>query len=205
MKPPLKIWLINPFEYISVTKALVIGSFIIILSGILNSFSNSHFDGVIDFHTGTKENYTIIYHILEGFIDVIVFSVLLYISALITSGSKIRFIDVLGMQSYARTPFILASIIPLVYSMKTIFAYFEATRNGTTLPEVSYFDWFLFGLNSIISIGLIVWIVARMWKAYAVSCNTKGTKAIVSFILSFIAAEIIIKITLSSISEYFIK
>ena len=44
-----------------------------------------------------------------------------------------------------------------------------------------------------IAILMIIWMVALMYKAYTVSCNIKGPKAIVTFIVSLIGAEIFSK------------
>jgi hypothetical protein len=38
---------------------------------------------------------------------------------------------------------------------------------------------------------MLVWMVALMYRAYSVSCNTKGGKAIGSFIAALIIAEIL--------------
>ena len=41
---------------------------------------------------------------------------------------------------------------------------------------------------------MIIWMVALMYKAYAVSCNVKGAKAIGTFIASLILAKVVSKI-----------
>ncbi len=51
-KKSLKTWLFNPFYYIAGGKALVFGIIIILATGIIGFFSNSHFDVVLDFLTG---------------------------------------------------------------------------------------------------------------------------------------------------------
>jgi hypothetical protein len=40
---------------------------------------------------------------------------------------------------------------------------------------------------------MIIWTVALMYRAYAVSCNIKGVKAVVTFIVSLIGAEALSK------------
>jgi hypothetical protein len=37
-------------------------------------------------------------------------------------------------------------------------------------------------------------MVALMYKAYTVSCNIKGSKAIITFIISLIGAEVLSKV-----------
>ena len=204
MKPPLKIWLINPFEYISETKALIIGIAIITISNIINSSTFSHFDGLIDYHLYDDSKFPMIYHILESAISLLVFSIALYISGRLISKSKIRFIDVIGMQALARTPFLITACIPLFYSIEPIISYFDAQKNNTTLPNIPMLDWIFFTIYAITMLGLIVWLVALMWNAFKVSCNVKGKNAIIGFIIAFIISDIIIKLSLHSIKDYFI-
>ena len=45
-------WLFNPFRFIAGFQALLIGLAIILLSGFIGSFGNTHFDGVLDVHKG---------------------------------------------------------------------------------------------------------------------------------------------------------
>ena len=146
----------------------------------------------------------LIYHILESAISLLLFSVALYICGRIISKSKIRFIDVIGMQAFARTPFLIAACIPLFYSIEPMIAYFDAKKNNTTLPIMPMIDWITFIIYVITAIGLVVWLVALMWNAFKVSCNVKGNKAVIGFIIAFIISDIIIKIALHYIKDYFI-
>jgi len=47
-------WLFDPFRFIAGFKALLLGLAIILISVFVGSFSNTHFDGVLDVHTGLK-------------------------------------------------------------------------------------------------------------------------------------------------------
>ena len=49
------------------------------------------------------------------------------------------------------------------------------------------------------SFALLCWTVVLMYKAYSVSCNIKGAKAIVSFIIGLIIAEVLSKVALSGV------
>ena len=46
-------WLFNPFQFIAGGSALLVGLIIMLVSAYLGSLSNTHFDGVLDFHSGT--------------------------------------------------------------------------------------------------------------------------------------------------------
>ncbi len=55
-------------------------------------------------------------------------------------------------------------------------------------------DALIFSVAAIIAVLMIIWMVALMYKAYTVSCNVKGAKAIITFILSLILAEAVSKV-----------
>ena len=48
----LSTWFFNPFTYVAGEQALVIGLGVILASSYIASLSNTHFDGVLDMHTG---------------------------------------------------------------------------------------------------------------------------------------------------------
>ncbi len=66
-------------------------------------------------------------------------------------------------------------------------------QSGTT-STINSTDAVIFFVAAIIAILMIIWMVALMYKAYTVSCNLKGAKAVVTFIISLILAEIVSKI-----------
>jgi len=70
--------LYNPFKRMSNNQLLFIGLVIILISGIINSFSNTHFDGIIDIHTGKESPFWVF--ITEGFINLILITLIFFIS-----------------------------------------------------------------------------------------------------------------------------
>ncbi len=48
----LRTWLFNPFHYIAGSQALTIGLGLILAMSLIGAITNSHFDGLLDFHTG---------------------------------------------------------------------------------------------------------------------------------------------------------
>ena len=58
---------------------------------------------------------------------------------------------------------------------------------------INYADALIFAFAVIVIILMAVWMVALMYRAYAVSCNIKGAKAIITFIVSLIGAEVLSK------------
>ena len=59
--------LFNPFVYIAGAKALGLGLAAILLAGLIGSLSHTHFDGVLDTHSGTQAPLWAV--LSEGIID----------------------------------------------------------------------------------------------------------------------------------------
>lgn len=69
----------------------------------------------------------------------------------------------------------------------------EALQSGAT-PAIGAVDIVLMLIMTGVILVSIVWAVALMYRAYAVSCDTSGAKAIVSFIIALIVAEVLSKL-----------
>jgi len=67
-------------------------------------------------------------------------------------------------------------------------------RSISYLKVNNFMDASIFVIAMIITFLMIIWMVVLMYKAYAVSCNVKGPKAIATFIASLILAETISKV-----------
>ena len=207
MNTSIKKWLFRPAEYIGAQKALWIGIAAMLISGFINIFTHSHFDGVIDFHTGNVSDYSFQAYLYEGFVDWLVFSLLLYITGLIFSSSSIRIIDVMGMQALARCPFFLVSLLTLLLPHREVDEYLKSdmlkAATGTPII-VPIYEWIFFGLSILLIIAIFVWTVILMYRAYSVSCNLKGEKGIISFIVVMLIAEGIIKYLFHLTGNYFL-
>ena len=93
-------WFFNPFRFIAGFKALLLGLAIILISAFVGSFSNTHFDGVLDVHTGLEAPLWLFF--AEGLINWICMVIPLFFFGLIVSRSSFRRIDVFGTQALAR-------------------------------------------------------------------------------------------------------
>ena len=116
--------------------------------------------------------------------------VLLYIAGKLISKSHFRMIDVFGTQALARVPdlFIgLAAMIP--GSHRFVGAFIVSLSHGK--PPAISLDMAAFMITIIIFILMTVWMVALMYRAFAVSCNVSGTKSVVSFMIALFVGEII--------------
>ncbi len=199
-------WVFNPFHYIAGAPALGVGLAAILAAGCVNWATGSHFDGVLDFHTGTFTPVWIYW--IEGPIDWIIVSVLLLLGGMLLSRSRIRIVDVFGTQALARFPALITAILvwpppvqrasqQLIQATMTMQANAAAGRNvmpSDLFGSIAPFDLVLLGVAVLTMLVMIVWMVALMYRAFAVSCNVSGGKAIGVFIVLLVAAEVISKI-----------
>jgi hypothetical protein len=187
--------LFNPFRFIAGFKALLLGLAIILLSSFIGSFSNTHFDGVLDLHTGAAA--PMWFFLVEGLIDWICLAVPLFLFGLIVSRSAFRTIDVLGTQALARWPYLIAALAMLPNANQRVLAYLMSKLIQTApAAAINPADVLVFGFAMILVVLMTIWMVALMYRAYAVSCNIKGAGAVVTFIVSLIGAEVLSKIAI---------
>lgn len=194
-KRTLAQWLFNPFKFIAGYQALLIGLAAILLTSLLGSLSNTHFDGVLDVHTGLQA--PLWFFLSEGLINWMSLAVPLFFFGLILSRSALRTVDVFGTQALARFPYLISAIafIPFKYASggedltaKLMESGFSAIATPALLLTL--------GLAIIVAIPMIIWMVVLMYRAYTVSCNIKGPKAIITFIISLIGAEVLSKVAI---------
>ncbi len=118
---------------------------------------------------------------------------------LIISKSAPRFIDVFGTQALARGPYLVAALVMLPEANRRFSADLlrVVAKGGFVLQDIHYADMAIFIFCSIIGLVMLVWMVVLMYRAYSVSCNLKGLMTIVTFIVSLIGAEIMVKMALA--------
>jgi hypothetical protein len=189
----LKQWLFNPFRFIAGTEALFLGLIIILAAAVIGWFGKTHFDGVLDVHTGGTAPLWLF--IAEGVIDWLCMVLFLFFSALLISRVSWRFIDILGTQALSRWPTLLTALAMLPEANRRFGNYLlsKISQSGTA-PAINQMDAFIFFTAAIISLLMIIWMVTLMYKSYMVSCNVKGPKAIITFIISLILAEALSKV-----------
>lgn len=188
----LIVWLFNPFAYIAGGQALIVGLIGILAAGLLGSLGNVHFDGVLDTHIGAKAPLWLF--IAEGFIDWLCLAILLLLAGLICKGRSFRAIDVLGTQALSRWPMLLSAAAGILPANQRVLAELmklaQNPKQPLTLPVA---DTVVFAVAMIIGLVMIIWMVMLMYQGYTVSCNLQGAKAVVSFIVVLLIAEVISK------------
>jgi hypothetical protein len=186
---PVLTWLFNPFHYIAGGTALGIGLAVIVVAGVLASFTDSHFDGVLDFHSGLPAPFWL--PALEGLINWVCMAVLLLAAGKVASKSRFRILDVFGTQALARWPGLLtaaATFIPGYYAQVRQLATLNFTIDPANAPG--------FITASVVIIAATVWMLVLMYRAYAVSCNVSGLRGFVSFVPALLVAEVLSKTAL---------
>ncbi len=180
----------NPFIYIAGWPALLIGLVTILVAGYLGSFSNTHFDGVLDTHSGASAPPW--FFLSAGIIDWLCMGVLLFIIGKISSKTSFRSIDLFGTQAMARYPtlFIALATLPAGY-----LRFSHYLMQGAAGP-VNVVDALIFGAAVLVILLCLGWMITLMYKGYSVSCNVKGGKAAGTFVGGIIMAEIISKVVL---------
>ena len=188
----------NPFVYVAGAKALFLGLATMLLTGLIGAWSNTHFDGVLDTHTGA--HVPLWFFLAEGMVDWLCLAVVLLVAGAIVSKTAFRIIDVLGTQALARWPAIFISLVTLPKGFQRFTQYLtEQFLKPGAKVEFSAVDAAAFCVAVMAMIPLVCWMVFLMYKAYSVSCNVKGGKAIGTFIAGLILAEILSKVAIYSL------
>lgn len=191
-------WLFNPFRFIAGFKALLLGLAIILISAFVGSFGNTHFDGVLDVHIGFEA--PLWFFFAEGLIDWICMVIPLFFFGLIVSRSSFRMIDVFGTQALARWPYLITAAVLFPDANRKVIVYLMSKLTQTApVAAINYVDVFVFAFAMLLTILMVIWMVALMYRAYAVSCNIKGARAIITFIVSLIGAEALSKFAILSL------
>lgn len=191
----MKKLLLNPFERFAGTEALLAGLAVMLLTALPAVYGGIHLDGVIDLHAGAAVTWK--QALAEALTDWLVMVAVIYLSGRTVSRSAIRLIDVLGTQALARFPFLPAVGISVLLFNDRILAYVKHTvsQQGDAV-EISAAEWIAFVCMALVIILCLVWTIVLMYRAYSVACNAKGTKGVVSFIVSLLLAEVISKLLL---------
>jgi hypothetical protein len=193
-------WLFNPFSFVAGYQALFLGLGIMLISALFGFLGNTHFDGVLDVHKGLKA--PLWFFLAESVIDWMSIAMPLFFFGLVASTSSLRMIDVFGTQALARWPYLITSIVMLPKATERFGIYLLSRFTSTAASvTIDYIDMLIFIFAVLVTIIMTVWTVALMYKAYVVSCNIKGARAIVTFIVSLIGAEVLSKLSILLLFE----
>ena len=185
-------WLFNPFVRIGGEQALAIGLGVIVVSGLVAAAGGAHFDGLLDFHPGFSVSWWV--PVVEGLVNWSVISVLLVLVSLLVAPRTVRLVDIAGTQALARIPLLLAALVcvPAPVREANVEAVAAAVEGRMSMSTPT---------AAILVAGLLagacgIWMIWLMWKAFAVSCNQRGARAVAIFVAAVIAGELATKFLL---------
>jgi len=175
-------FLMNPFSRIAGWQAFGLGLLFVIAMGVLGSFSGVAFDGVVDMHL---MDLTLEKSLLFLGIDLVCLVLVMWITAMIVSKTY-RFIDILGTMTLAKAPLIIMAIA----------GFFTTTPDMSTIYNDPYviFNSVSFVVFMVLTMPVLVWSIALLYNALKVSCDIKGSKLTIAFIVALFIAEALSKI-----------
>ena len=148
---------------------------------------------MLDVHSGADAR--LWFFLAEGISDWLCLAIVLLILGKVMSHTAFRTVDVLGTQALARWPTVFVGLVTLPTGFQRFGNYLaEKLLKPGTKPEFSATDATVFCAAVVAVIVLTCWVVVLMYKAYSVSCNLRGGKAIGTFIGGLILAEILSKV-----------
>jgi hypothetical protein len=196
--------LFRPFLYLTGKSSLLLGLVIIIVTGIICSLGRTHFDGVLDVHTGPDLQWWLF--VLEGIIDWLIMGILLLAGGKIISREHFSPIDVLGHQALARWPMFFVSIVLLLpgYQRFATELIRKIAQGQLPLPFQmgTSSDLLAFAFAIIVVLVVIIWVVALMYRGFALSCRVQGGRAIGTFIGCLVAGEILSKLAIVGLMRW---
>jgi hypothetical protein len=201
-KRKVRLCLFNPFHYLAGGKALALGIVLILTTGAVACLSNSRLDGVIDFHTTFQPLSPAWLPVSDGLLAWIIMGVLLLAGGKIISTSRFRALDVFGTQALARFPHLFTAAFALLPGAQRYAQNLQVNYLASGGPvQVSTADAYLFMTVMLLSILMTAWMIALMYRAFAVSCNVKGGKAIGVFTAAIILGEVLSKVALFNLQK----
>ncbi len=177
-------WLFNPFHFLAGGQALAWGVACIVLTAMLGGIYDYRTTGVISFQLTVPAP---LWHaVAQGLMAWAILSVLLYIGGRLISQSRPRSIDVFGTQALARAPALLMALLVVSPPLRGLIP--SLIAQGTSPPSLAQLALLVsFGLAAVL---LLVWMVLLMYRAFAVSCNVAGGRAIAVFIAAIALGEV---------------
>lgn len=176
--------LINPFIRIAGWQAFGLGLIILLVTSVVGAYSSVAFDGVIDAHF---MELTLEQSLLFQTVSLVSLVLVMWVTAMLLSNT-FRFIDILGTMTLARAPYILLALAGFFITVPT----FEDVMSNPNIV----FESVPFLLVLILSLPVMVWTITLMYNALKVSCDIKGHKLTIAFIIALFVAEVISKVSI---------
>ena len=122
-----------------------------------------------------------------------VITVLLWLVSLLVAPRTVRLVDIAGTQALARWPLLLAALacIPPAVRQGNEELVAGALEGRFVTPQAAII------VVGMLALACVMWMVCLMWKAFSVSCNQRGGRAVAIFVAALLAGEAATKWLLS--------
>jgi hypothetical protein len=189
---PIKQMLANPFIRLGGFKALTYGLGALAITSITAWLWQTRFDGVLDIHFGRQFAYHI--YLFDLVVSYVSLTALLFLAGLFFSKSRIRLVDVAGTTALARAPLMLAPLANTFSHSQLMSDYMIGMMSGEESTPPGFMQSLLFSLSVLVILTITIYVIVLTYRAFSVSTNLRGNKAVIIFIISILMAEIISKI-----------
>ena len=176
--------LLNPFDYIAGWQALAAGAVALVASAGVATLTGQSFNAFM--HIWFADDITFWQALAQQTVCWLILSTLLYIVACRASRSRVRALDIYGTNLFARIPVLLMLAAIWIPGREA----FLGLSTQSTIGELEqYFSAGLVMVYGVVVIVMLVWFCWWSYKAFAVSANLKGNKALLLFLLCYIVAS----------------
>lgn len=179
---------LNPFRYLAGAKALAIGSIFILATSVLLHAASMVQDNLL--HFAFVPHLSFLQVLLVQVVLWVLTALLLYGAGAILSRSKIRPIDIFGTTAFAQLPLLLLNL-PFLSSRFAAFIGKDLLNDvqAGLLPTGGELALLL--LFVLYGLALLVLYWVWNYRAYSVSCNVHGSKAVVLYIAALVVGTIV--------------
>lgn len=176
--------IIDPFNYYSGERTFAVGVVGLFAAALVNRLGGETTRGIVSSGYGDLSFIQALCQILAAWL---ILGTLLYIAARLLSKSKIRMVDLYGNQLLARIALLPVLLLGALASLRT-----AALQLAETSPQelTAHLPIGLIGFG-FAAIICLIWFYLWSYRGYAVAANLKGWKAVVSYIVCYLLAEVI--------------
>ncbi len=186
-------YLFQPFKSISHKHLLFFGFISIVLASAINYFSSTHFDGILDVHTGRSA--PIIVFLLEGLLNSVTVTIIFFVLIRFFILKPVNVSKLFFEQLFARWPLIFISLFSIseIYQrqMHLLSSKYIEMNNSVLFNST---DYAILGFIFFIYLIFSAWFVYLMYRSFSKSSGISGLKGIGIFILGLLIAEMVLKL-----------
>ncbi|WP_339610406.1 YIP1 family protein [uncultured Planktosalinus sp.] len=192
----MKTTLFNPFKKYTEYQLVFIGLITAGLGILAASYTNTHFDGVLDTHFAN--DVSLITACIESLFNLLSIVVVFFILGKFIN-SKTRLIDIVNLALIVKIPayFLLPLNINNWIHTKT-FHLLEAFGNPTKINFSNTDIFILIGVGAA-SLVVLIWFFVLLYNGFKIAVNLKTTKHKILFVAGIILAEITSKTLINQI------